>query len=243
MRLRSGLGVALGLAGLLVDPDLAFAEAPILINPPLLPYVRDDGGRAAGPAVELAAELAKAAGLEPTVALEPMARALGDLELGNRIVVAITRTAEREAKFTWIAEVFPDSLNFFTVKPNPPIDTIESAMAAGAIGVLLGGAPQTYLAKHGVTSFDIAPSEILNAKKLDAGRMASWFGGGAVGKHAWRSAGLDPAQLQIGKPLIQLSLWIAASKDVPAEIVQKMQKRYAEMKLSGEYDRIVAPLK
>lgn len=224
-------------------PKAVSAEPIRFINIVIPPFVEEANGKAAGPAVELAAELARSAGISYEVALLPQARLAEELQKPGRVAIAMVRTPQREPNFLWIGEVHADALAFATVKPNPAIDSMDAAKGAGLVGALMNSVPADILQKNGFSSLELVTSEAFNAKKLDAGRIKGWFASEAAMRTIWRSQALDSSKLQVGKPVIPLPFWIFATKDVPAEVVEKMRTRYQEMKANGEYDRIFSALK
>jgi len=229
-----------GLAFLALDMGYARAEAPKLIAFEVDPYVWVRDGKPAGASVEIAAELAKAAGLDPTVTILPSIRALKELDAGNRILIDLGRTAERDPKYIWIGEILSAATSFVTTSPRPFIDTLDSARAADSITVLSGTAASEFLKNNGFTNFEAVPYDILNARKLLGSRVTTWFTSTVVAKRYWGAVGGDPDKLRIGSPVFRFPLFIAASKDVPVEIIGKMQDRLAQMKASGEFDAISA---
>lgn len=222
------------------EPSIA---GPIqAISYPLPPLVEERDGRAIGPAIEVLRELAKAAGVDQRVEVAPLPRVLQEIADGDRIAVAMTRTAERESKYTWICTLYPDFFAFATIQPNPKLDTVERAISAGTIGTLGGGSQVSMLQNFGVKDIASVSNQQLNAAKLEAGRIQSWFSPATVMKHVWRQEGRDPAKLQIGNSIAELTFWALASKNIPPEVIEKMQKRCAEMKQNGEYDKIFSEL-
>lgn len=208
------------------------------------PYSADDGsGKLVGPAVDLCVELAKAAGIDAKVELQPFARLITTLNEGNGIAVLLGRTEERELKYTWIAQVYLDGLAFSTIKPNLPVDSLDMAKTLESVAVLSQAAPAAILQMNGLTNLYASNKDGLSAKMLEAGRVKAWFGPAGVMRWAWRSENLDPAVLQIGKTIAPASLWIAASKNIPDDTIQKMKARYEVMKADGSYDRIISVLK
>src|SRR3546814_1322887 len=76
-----------------------------------------------------------------------------------------------------------------------------------------------------------------------AGRIDGWFTLRTVGRATWQLLGFAARDLQAGEPFAQMSFWIAASHDLPAATVIRLRAAYDRLRKSGEYNRIIAPLR
>lgn len=219
----------------------ANAETPTLLgfpNPPLIEVV---DGRATGPAAILASELAKAVGLDPAIEIQPLPRALITLEAGSRIIPLLTRTPGREDQYQWVAEIFVDPLAFHTLASNPRIDSVEAARALNAIALRQGSSSHQFLlANHFGTTIVEDPFVEYGARKLARGRVDAWFTSKTLGREVWRKEGLPADQLQAGNTVSHSAYWIAATKDVPPDLLKRMAEHFQQMKADGSYERIFA---
>ncbi len=220
----------------------ARAEPPVFVAAALAPYVFVDGTAVKGPAIDLARALAAGAGLEPQIQAMPVARMLDEARDGNHIIVDLARTPEREDKFTWIAEIADDAFVFATRAPAPPINSLDEAKGLAKIAATNAGAPAMFLGAHGIAGVNPANSEVTAAKLLATQRVDAWFTAKQIARFSWKQAGEEPSTLVIGNPVLRTPFWIFATKDVAPDLIAKMQERYAAMKASGEYQKIVAPL-
>ena len=229
---------------------LALAAVPARADPISLiafaipPLIDERDGKAVGPGADLAAELAKAAGIDPVVTVLPVGRAYLEAERGGRILVMTTRTPDREPKFTWVAESFVDQLCFATVPPHPRVDTLDEARSLESIGVRSYAFAEEFLRKNGFDR-NLAPTTSSNfsAQQLMRGRIDAWATSRAMIVDIWRNEKLDPSELQIGTSVAPMPYWIAASKDVAPDIILKMRMRAQEMKSDGTYDKLFAAFK
>lgn len=221
------------------------ADEPIrIVTPVRPPYVVDSGnGTADGPAVRLVQRLALEAGIDPAVSIVPFERALLTLDRGNTLYPALLRTADREARFQWIGEVFADDAVLFTRTGTETAGTLADAGRFRSITVMRGSELVTVLRTAGLANFRTADSEIDNARMLAAGRVDAWFATAAVGRATWDGLGLDKKLLVVSAPVEPLSFWVAVSRNVPPAVVDRLGKAFAALRASGEYDRIIAPLR
>lgn len=236
---------ALALATLwpVVSAGPAAAGAIKLLANSIPPLSADEGGKAVGPAVELGREMAKAAGIDAQVEIQPNTRVITALDEGDTIVMALVRSAEREARYIWVAEVYLDGLAFATKVPNPPIDSLDAARTLDSVLVVNQGGAEVFLKKSGFTNLSSSNRIGLNAKMLDAGRAPAWFNSVTILKSTWRTENLDPDTLQIGKMIVPVPFWVAASRNIPDDTIRKMRERYEAMKADGTYDRLLSVLK
>ena len=213
-----------------------------IVSPVRLPYVAEQDGGAAGPAAELAMELAREAGFSPTVRIMPFQRAVLALEREKAMYPALLRTPDRERKYVWIGEVHADQARFFFLADGPAFPDAEAARQASAITILRGSELQKTLATLGLGNAEPNASEIDNARLLRHRRVDAWFALDAVGRATWRELGYDPALLRASAPVDDFSFWIAASPNLPADAVARLRAAYQTMRRDGRYARIVAPL-
>ncbi|HEV7372943.1 ABC transporter substrate-binding protein [Arenibaculum sp.] len=205
----------------------------------LQPMTVENNGVIEGPVAQLVHEMLKAAGVDQQIPAVPVARLLATMEQGGIIGFPLARNPEREPKYQWIVQAYKDGFSFATIAPDAAVDSFEDAQKLTAVTVNNNSAPFNMLNRNGFTNLDIANSEQLNAAKLYAGNVDAWFSVASGFKPIATSQGLDAGKLVIGKPVQDISVWVVGSKDIPAEIVEKMRARFDEMVKSGEYDAIM----
>jgi ABC-type amino acid transport substrate-binding protein len=228
------------LSGLLLAGGPAVADPIRIIAFPLEPFVKDDGGKAVGPGIDLVAELAKAAGLSTNVEIRPLPRALLEAENGDRIIAMVSRTSEREPKLVWIAESFLDGVAVATLTTGPRIDTVAAIKTLPSLVVRERSQCAEMLKREGTQNIRFAPRPDSGASMLAAGHVAGWCAPRSSIRAIWRNENLDESKLQVGPSLVPMPLWIAGSKNLPAEVIRKMTERYNAMKADGSYDKIFA---
>jgi polar amino acid transport system substrate-binding protein len=213
-----------------------------IVGPARPPYIIDQDGIGAGPAVELVQQLADSAGIDPTVRILPFQRAVLALDQGDTIYPALLRTPQREKRYQWIGEVFADRAVFFTRRETTVVNAIDGARALPVIGVMRGSELQFILQSLGLDRMEANASEKDNARLLQAERIDGWFALEAVGRATWRELDFNPANLRSGEPFALLSFWIAGSANLPPNTVAKLRAVYRAMRADGRYQRIIAPL-
>lgn len=251
--MRHGLLIAMGLllAGHAAGAQTAMpvqkagtAALPELqiVSPVRPPYVSERNGIISGPATELVKELAKAAGIVPTIRILPFQRAVMALDSGNTLYPALLRTPEREQKYIWIGEVFADRAVVLSLSDKPAIADLDAARGLPAITVMRGSELQRMLGSFMLENFEANASEVDNARLLRNRRVDAWFTLSAVGRATWAELGYDPADLRASQPIATLNFWIAASANLSSATVNRLRSAYRAMREDGRYERIVAPL-
>ena len=206
------------------------------------PYVIDNSGYGAGPAIELLQIVARSVGAEQAVRIVPFQRALLALEQGGMLYPALLRTPQRENRFTWIGEVYTDRAVIFTRRQTTAVGSLAAVRELSRVSVMRGSELQGMLETFGLENFETTNSEIDNARLLQAGRIDGWFTLHAVGRATWAQLKFDPVDLQAGEAFATVPFWIAGSADLPEETVARLRATYRAMREDGRYGRIVAPL-
>lgn len=211
-----------------------------LLAQPLRPYVYEENGWAAGPAVEVARELTLAAGLGGRFLLAPLPRLLRSLEDGRRIGVFLGRTPEREVLVQWVAPFAREEGRFVTRRGSPKVDTLEQTIPLGPIAVMRGSAAERWLRQNSAPLSDASPDEATNLAKLMAGRVDVWLAPSAALPTLLQQAGIPADHVSVGAAVFGVDLYIVASPDVPPSIIRVMRQRFDQLTASGELARIMA---
>lgn len=240
-----GLAPAGLAAGPMADtrPDPGDSGQIQIVSPERPPYVFDAGGMGRGPAVDLVRRVAEAAGIDPAVRILPFQRAILALDSGSTLYPALLRTPQRESRYQWIGEVFDDRAVLFTRTGAPAVSDVAGARQLERISVMRGSELQSLLQSFALRNVESNIAETDNARLLQAGRIDGWFTLRTVGRATWTLLGFDARDLHAGEPFAQMSFWIAASHDLPAATVARMRAAYDRLRKSGEYNRIIAPLR
>jgi polar amino acid transport system substrate-binding protein len=219
-------------------PGRAGAQQLHLVSASLPPYSDLQDGRPAGVAARIVEEMAKRVGHDGAVEMLPWARAQQVAEQLPEIgIFPLGRTPERENSYRWISLILSDDLVAVT-RSNETIASLDecSARLSGA----MSHSPALILAQQlGMRSVDAAKDEITNARKLMAGRIDCWFSARFYTIYAVREAGYMPASLRTVATLGHIDFYLAGSKSISDEEVQKWQDALSAIKASGLYEQLL----
>jgi len=207
----------------------------------LMPQGRASDGR--GIMTDAVMEAIRRAGMTGTLEFLPWRRAQDKVAGGKDLLItALSRTLEREAKFTWIFPVIRYDRTFVTTGKIYTSFAEAKASLKGVI-VTLGSAQYDILIREG-----FSPAQLLTVEPerqsiiptmLLAGHGDAWF---VVRQEVpWSLKGEPQAsQFVIGPPLGQgTDQYVAASKDCNPEIVARLKTVAAEMVADGTMAEIV----
>ena len=213
-------------------------------NSPPLNYTEDgtDTGKLTGQAVEIVKEVQKR--IQDTTPIEVMPWARG-YDLAQKepgvMLFSTTRTPARENLFQWVGPVGTNEWVFIAKKGSPiTINALDDAKKVGTIGAYKNDAREQFLKDQGFTNLDSAdkPEDIL--KKVLSGRNDLWLTDKDEYRVTAKAQNVDPSELTPLFTVKKTELYMAFSKATLADVVQKWQKAYDDMKADGTYDKILA---
>lgn len=221
-------------------------ETPILAGA-IPPYAYEEKGEAKGILAELVRDLARRIGRSAKMQFLPWARAqqmtTAPREGKPSLLIPLTRTAARESRYVWVAELFADDAILVTLKgARPPLASVGEAKAL-LTGALIGSPLEDQLRELRFGRIEVGLDEPMNARKLHMGHLDAWFVGRLVAPFVYRQLGLDPAELTVGPTLRTNHLYIGASPNLPAEEIAAWRAAFAAAKGDGTWARIVAAYK
>ena len=192
-----------------------------------------------GIAVDILRETFKRAGISYSMTLRFPWERIYNLALENPDygVFVTARVPEREALFKWVGPLGPDDW-VLLARANSPI-TLTSLEQARKyrVGAYKGDAIALSLQKQG-----LAPVIVLrdqdNARKLLAGQIDLWATGDPAGRFLARQVGISGFKTVLR--FNQAELYLALNKDVPDEVVAKLQKVLDQLKAEGVVEKIRA---
>ena len=192
-----------------------------------------------GIAVDILRETFKRAGISYSMTLRFPWERIYNLALENPGygVFVTARLPEREALFKWVGPLGPDDW-VLLARANSPI-TLTSLEQARKyrVGAYKGDAIALSLQKQG-----LAPVIVLrdqdNARKLLAGQIDLWATGDPAGRFLARQVGISGFKTVLR--FNQAELYLALNKDVPDEVVAKLQKVLDQLKAEGVVEKIRA---
>ncbi len=157
-------------------------------------------------------------------------------------IIPFTRNAEREPKYNWVSKIYDAETIFITQKGTAKINSMADAKGK-KIGVLLGSSYETAIlnSKNGFNTSDIeaVPIDVTNAKKLEAGKINTWYTGviGAIATFA--SENIDKSKFEFGNKIDVEENYIATAKNTDASLVKKVKDAIDSFKKTPEYLAII----
>lgn len=217
----------------------ARADTLVLMTEEYPPFnMRDSGGKLVGISTDIVRELLQQAHIDYTIAVSPWMRALVTARTQlDHCVYSTSRLPERESEYSWIGPLaFNDWMLF--AKATPPRRPGSLADIKGArIGSYFGDGGVAYLQKRGFT-VDVAPTDDVNPRKLDAGRIDYWASGRLSGQYllkAQRISGIEPVlKLERG------DMYLACHPDLPRATVARLNTLLQDLHKRGVVARIYA---
>ena len=228
--------------GLLSQPVQAEQAKIILSTENFPPYNMATNGKnfaredsIEGIAVEVVQEMFKRAGVEYFLALRfPWDRIYNmALDKPNHGVFSTARTPEREREFKWVGPIGPDDWVLLAKGDSPlSLGSLDEAKAY-RIGAYKGDAISEYLTEKGVEhSTSLRDQE--NARKLEAGQIDLWATGDPAGRYLAKQEGISGLKTVLR--FDSAELYLALNKEMPDEVVAKLQAALDQMRAEGFVD-------
>jgi polar amino acid transport system substrate-binding protein len=226
------------LIGLFACGALAQQPSVDLYIPDAMPLVAAQDAMGHGMIGDVALEALKRAGYQVTIKTEPWLRAQKRVREGkNLLLVPLSRTPEREDKYTWAASVFPLPRAFFTF--DTPVQSFEEARTRyKRIGVSIGTAQEEILRAHGFSREQIYSLQLGDhpLKLLELNRIDAWFTTVPEGQYHWTRTSTRP--LLKSPEMAATDMYVACSKTCDAALVQALRKAVEAMRADGSIKRI-----
>ena len=192
-----------------------------------------------GIAVDILRETFKRAGISYSMTLRFPWERIYHLALENPGygVFVTARVPEREKLFKWVGPIGPDDWVLLARANSSIVLTSLEQARPYRIGAYKGDAIALSLEKQG-----FAPVIVLrdqdNARKLLAGQIDLWATGDPAGQFLARQVGISGFKTVLR--FNQAELFLALNKDVPDEVVNKLQKALDELRAEGVVDKLRA---
>ncbi len=191
-----------------------------------------------GIAVDIVREMFKRAGIQYSMTLRfPWDRIYKlALEKPGYGVFVTARLPEREALFKWVGPIGPDDWVLLG-KADSSI-TLNNLGEAKQykVGAYKGDAIAEHLVEKGLEPIT-ALRDTENAKKLMAGQIDLWATGDPAGRYLAKQEGISGLKTILR--FDSAELYLALNKDVPDEVVQKLQAELDKMRGEGFVDDIL----
>lgn len=168
----------------------------------------------------------------------PWSRAQRTVQAGdNQLIIPLSRTAEREAHYTWIAPVLTLDRAFFSL--DEPVQSYEQARKTyRRIGVGLGSAQEQELYDKGFAPEQIYLLKIGEnpAQMLLLGRIDAWFNGISETRYIWRQ--VSTRHLWASPVLMTTDVYLACSKNCDEAMIQRFKAAIEALRKDGTIQRV-----
>lgn len=158
------------------------------------------------------------------------------LEKPDYGVFVTARLPEREELFKWVGPIGPDDWILLTRgDSNLVVNNLQQAKQY-RIGAYKGDAIAEHLEKQGLQPITSLRDQE-NARKLDSGQIDLWATGDPAGRYLARQEGISGLKTVLRFHSAQL--YLALNREVPDEVVQKLQSELDKMRTEGYVDNIL----
>jgi polar amino acid transport system substrate-binding protein len=152
-------------------------------------------------------------------------------------VFVMARLPDREKLFKWVGPIGPDDwIMLAKADSKISIESLEQARKY-KIGAYKGDAIAETLAKQGLKPIVVLRDQD-NAKKLESGQIDLWATGDPAGRYLARQEGVNGLKTVLR--FNSAELYLALNKDVPDEVVVKLQAALDQLRKEGVVDDIMA---
>ncbi|MBD8270454.1 substrate-binding periplasmic protein [Pseudomonas fluorescens] len=152
-------------------------------------------------------------------------------------VFVMARLPDREALFKWVGPIGPDDWVLLAKADSKiQLDGLEQARRY-RIGAYKGDAIAESLDKQGLKPI-VALRDQDNAQKLMEGQIDLWATGDPAGRYLARQVGVNGLKTVLRFNSAQL--YLALNRDVPDEVVARLQAALDELRKEGRIDQIMA---
>ena len=152
-------------------------------------------------------------------------------------VFVTARVPDREKLFKWVGPLGPDDWVLLARGDSPITLTSLEQARQYRVGAYKDDVIALSLEKQG-----LAPVIVLrdqdNARKLQAGQIDLWATGDPAGQFLARQVGISGFKTVLR--FHQAELFLALNKDVPDEVVNKLQKALDQLRAEGVVEKISA---
>lgn len=190
-----------------------------------------------GIAVDIVREMFKRAGVQYSLTLRfPWDRIYKlALEKPGYGVFVTARLPEREQLFKWVGPIGPDDWVLLAKGDSPLSLTSLDEAKQYRIGAYKGDAISEYLTEKGVEhSTSLRDQE--NARKLMAGQIDLWATGDPAGRYLAKQEGISGLRTVLR--FDSAELYLALNKEMPDEIVAKLQAALDQMRAEGFLEKV-----
>lgn len=195
-----------------------------------------------GISVDIVREIQRRTGDSTRIEVFPWARAYTMASTTPDVVLfATTRTPERDPLFRWIGPIFSIKWGFYALKgKGRPLSSLEDAKTGVIIGTYKDDAREQYLKSQGFTNLESASTQMINIRKLKAGRIDLLVSTNIGVSTMPESAGLKPGELVNVFTFKEVDLYIVFSRGSDEATVAAWEKAFKGMQEDGTLAAIQA---
>ncbi len=217
----------------------ARADTLVLMTEEYPPFNMSDAkGKLVGISTDILRALMQDARIDYTITVSPWMRAMTSAKSQpSHCVYSASRLPEREKDYSWIGPLAYNDWYLFAkaVPPRRPasLDDVKGAR----IGSYFGDGGVAYLQKRGFT-VDVAPSDDVNPRKLDKGRIDYWASGRLSGQFLLKAQGIEGIE-----PVLKLErgeMYLACHPGQPRAQVARLNALLQGLHKRGVVARIYA---
>jgi len=247
MHIRHVLGQILALLVISQASQAAMPAKIEIVTEEFPPTVLLKDGKVTGLATEVVQAILKEVNVEANIQILPWARALQVVdENENTAIYAMSRSAEREAKYKWVGVLY-EAKNYIYAIPekNIKISTLDDCKKY-KIGVVTKEIREDYLVKKGFSTevtLEHVNKHDLNYKKLKNGRIDLWPASEFLAASIVKENGDDPRTAIV--PVFEMTdltpysgSFLAFGPKTSDEVVAKFKEGYEKIKANGTYDSL-----
>lgn len=207
-------------------------------NAPL--QFKDSGGNAEGFAVDIVKAIQTKVGNSDEIKVVPWARGYYALTTKDNVVLFSTsRTAERNSLFQWVGPI-TEARFILISKANSPVNlkSLADAKKLGSVGVVNNDVRDQILGRMGFSNLDRVDSFDTLLKKLFIDRNDVIAVSTLTLETQLKNLGHTLSEVKTQSELGKSQYWLAFSKKVPTETVQRWQKAFDQLKAEGSFEKI-----
>lgn len=209
------------------------------ISGQLPPFSYEDKGRPTGFMVDLVSEAVRRSGATLKIEYYPWARAVAMAQAGpETLIFPLARTPERERVFSWILPLY--SQRYVVLAPRATKLAADGGIPPNArVGVIRG----TTLIKDIPA---LAGKRILGGRDyqnlfrmLDEKMIEVIVGPASIVQASMKLIDREAGDYRIGATLGRFELWLAASRDLPAQHISALEEATRSLRRDGTYERLL----
>ncbi len=225
---------------------VAAIEAPTfelnIITEDWAPYNYQEKGKLSGFSVEIVQAMMRQLGETHTISVYPGARGESMLDHQPNIMsFSLFRTPERENRYKWIGPISQESIYFYKRKDDQRIfKSISDIKKVAKIAIPHKGLVSSYVDTLKLANIHKMPQKDAQFRHVLMGRADLLANVTPLGiSYYLKQLNVDPdALLKTQLKLLEFPLYIACSKQMPDDIINRWQSALDQVKASGEFDRI-----